>query len=95
MTLDGGGASALALDLVLAALSLSLVLAFWRLVRGPSLPDRVVALELIATLSIGFIAVYDVITDEAVFLDVAIVLALVGFLGAVAFSRYIQRSASR
>jgi multicomponent Na+:H+ antiporter subunit F len=79
----------------MAMLSLALVLAFLRLARGPSLPDRVVALELIATITVGFIAAWCVLTAESVFLDVAMVIALVGFLGSVAYARYIQRGTLR
>ncbi|MBM4460868.1 MAG: cation:proton antiporter [Chloroflexi bacterium] len=72
-------------------LTIAVILAFVRLVRGPSLPDRVVALDLIATLMIGIIAVYAIATDEPVLLDLAIVLALISFLGTVAFAYYIER----
>lgn len=80
---------------VMAMLCVALFLAFWRLLRGPSLPDRVVALDLIALLSVGFIAIYDIVTNDTVFLDVAIVLGLVAFLGTVAFARYVERGATR
>lgn len=83
------------LNVVMMMLSVALLLAFARLAIGPTLPDRVVALELTATLGVGVIAVYDVVTHQPVFLDVATVMALVAFLGAVAFARYIERSASR
>ncbi|MBW3635244.1 MAG: cation:proton antiporter [Armatimonadetes bacterium] len=79
----------------MAMLCVALFLAFWRLLRGPSLPDRVVALDLIALLSVGFIAIYDIVTNDTVFLDVAIVLGLVAFLGTVAFARYVERGATR
>ena len=85
----------LATNVVLAMLSVAMFLAFWRLLRGPSLPDRVVALDLIALLSIGFIAIYDITTNDAVFLDVAIALGLVAFLGTISFARYVERGASR
>jgi multicomponent Na+:H+ antiporter subunit F len=90
-----GDVLAATLELATAMLSLALLLAFARLVRGPSLADRVVALELIASLSVGMIAAYDVRTGLPVFLDVAMVLALVGFLGSVAYARYIQWTADR
>jgi multicomponent Na+:H+ antiporter subunit F len=80
---------------VLAMLCVALFLAFLRLLRGPTLPDRVVALDLIALLSVGFIAMYDIVTNDTVFLDVAIVLGLVAFLGTVAFARYVERGARR
>lgn len=83
------------LQLVLGMLTLSLFLAFLRLVRGPSLPDRVVALELIATLTVGSIAVYDIATNQPILLDAATVLALISFVGAVAFARYVEKGASQ
>ena len=81
--------------IVLIMLSLALVLAFIRLVIGPSLPDRVVALDLIAIISMGIIADYDIATNDTVFLDIAVVLALIAFLSTVAFARYVERGAPR
>ena len=72
-------------------LTLSVVLAFVRLLRGPSLPDRVVAFDLMTSLAVGIMALYSIATEETVFLDVAIVLALISFLGTVAFARYLER----
>ena len=72
-------------------LTISVILAFVRLVRGPTLPDRVVALDLIATLMIGMIAIHAIATQEPIFLDAALVLALLSFLGTLAFARYIER----
>jgi multicomponent Na+:H+ antiporter subunit F len=78
------------IELALVALALGIVLAFVRLVRGPSLMDRVTALELIASLVAGVVAVYAIGTDEPALIDVAIALALVAFIGAVAFARYAE-----
>jgi multicomponent Na+:H+ antiporter subunit F len=78
---------------VFVLLLVALLLAFARLVRGPSLPDRVVALDLIAVISAGFIAIYAIDSGQPVFLDAAIVLGLITFLGSVAFARYIERRA--
>jgi len=76
---------------ILPILSLALLCSFIRLVRGPSLPDRVVALDLMATLVIGIVAVYSIATGRSAYLDVAIILALIAFLGTVAFAYYLQR----
>jgi multicomponent Na+:H+ antiporter subunit F len=76
-------------------LSLSLILGFVRLVRGPSLPDRVVALELIASITVGLIIVYAIQYGMPYFIDVALVLALTGFMAAVGFARYLERGGSR
>lgn len=80
-------------SLVFLMIGLAMVLAFVRLVRGPSLPDRVVALDMIAVASAGFITVYAISTNQRVFIDVAIVLALITFLGTVAFAQYVERRA--
>jgi multicomponent Na+:H+ antiporter subunit F len=79
--------------LILPLLSAAILLTFVRLVRGPSLPDRVVALDLLSTLGIGVIAAYSIATDQPVFLDVASILALVSFLGTVAFAYYLEQRA--
>lgn len=72
-------------------LLLGMLFAFIRLLLGPSLPDRIVSLELIASLTVGLIAVYAVDSGVGAALDVALVLALTGFLAAIAFSRYLEK----
>ena len=79
----------------LAVLGVAFAITFVRLVRGPTLPDRVVALELITTIFVGFVAVWAIASGQTVYLDVGIVLALVGFLSAVAFARYMVLGAGR
>ncbi|MDP8905823.1 MAG: monovalent cation/H+ antiporter complex subunit F [Chloroflexota bacterium] len=74
--------------------SVALFLAATRLFRGPSLADRIVALELIAGLMVGIIAVVTIVGNQPVLIDVAIALALVGFLGAVAFARYMEKGST-
>ena len=72
-------------------LSLALLFAMTRLIRGPRLESRVVALDLLTILGIGIIATYAVMSDQTVFLDIAIVLALISFLGTIAFAFYLER----
>ena len=84
--------SDLALYGVLPILGIAMILALVRLLIGPSLPDRVVALDLMTSLGIGTIATYAIATEQAALLDVAIILALVSFLGTVAFAYYIERT---
>lgn len=74
-----------------AILSLSLLLSFVRLLLGPTLPDRVVALELMASLTVGFIGVHAIASQRFAFLDVAMVLALTAFLAAVGFARFLEK----
>lgn len=80
-----------AVQLASVMLTVSVVLAFIRLLRGPSLPDRVVAFDLMTSVAVGIMALYSIATKETVFLDVAIVLALISFLGTVAFARYLEQ----
>ena len=82
--IDVIGSAALTLLMVTIALS------FIRLYKGPSLPDRVVALDLLTTVGIAITAVYAVITERPVILDVATILALISFLGTIAFAYYID-----
>ncbi len=69
----------------------ALILALIRLALGPTLPDRVVGLDLIATIIIGIIAGHTILTVEKVFLNPAVVMALISFLGTVAFARYLEK----
>jgi multicomponent Na+:H+ antiporter subunit F len=79
------------LTVVFLVLGAGLILALIRLVRGPSLPDRVVALDLIAYVSIGFAIVYAIASNKPDFLEVALVLGLIAFLGTVAIARFVER----
>jgi multicomponent Na+:H+ antiporter subunit F len=76
-------------------LCLSLLLVSLRLMLGPSLPDRVVSLDLLAILAAGFIALYSISAHQPVYLDVAITLTLIAFLSTVAFARYVQQMGIR
>lgn len=75
-----------------AALTVAFVMAVVRMVRGPSLPDRIVALDMVSYLAVGFIAVTTLVSGQGVFLDVALALALIAFLAVVAFSRYVEQN---
>lgn len=79
------------INITLGLLILAMFLTFIRLVRGPSLPSRVVALDMMGSLAVGIIAVYAVATRQTIFLDVAIVLALIAFLGTVAFAYFVEK----
>lgn len=73
----------------LAALSLGLLLTVLRILRGPTLPDRVLGLDMLVAIAIGFIAVLAIRSGFNLYIDIAIALGLVGFLATVAFARFI------
>lgn len=79
--------SSVALILVTA----SIVLAFVRVLRGPSLPDRVMALDMIGLMAVSVIVLTAIASDEPVLMDAAIALALISFLGTLAFARFIEQ----
>ena len=77
--------------ITLVTLGVALIVAFIRLVRGPTLPDRVVAMDLIGVLVVGLIVVLAGQSGVRATLDAAIVIALVGFLGTIAYATYVER----
>ncbi len=78
---------------VMIVLGLSIVFSVGRLLRGPTLPDRVVALDLFGMLAVGVICVYSVITEQPALLSVGVVMGLILFLGTCAFALYMERRA--
>jgi len=76
----------------LVVLLISIALALVRLIKGPDAADRIVALDLISMLIIGFLATESIYAGETSFLDVAIGYALIAFLGTVALARFLMRS---
>lgn len=85
------GAVQIAFVMVMAAVILSMV----RLIKGPSLPDRVVALDTMTVLIVAFCGLYTLDSGATAFLDVAVVLALIGFLATVALARFVERKRKR
>lgn len=76
---------------ILPILAVCVIMVFIRIFKGPSIVDRVVGLDLLITIGIGIITVYSIRQNEELLLDVAIILALIAFLGTVAFSYYIEK----
>jgi multicomponent Na+:H+ antiporter subunit F len=78
-------------QVTLVTLGLALLIAFVRLVKGPTLPDRIVASDLLGVLVVGLIVVLAGWSGVSATLDAAIVIALIGFLGTVAYATYVER----
>lgn len=73
----------------LAILSLAFLATVYRVIVGPTLGDRVVALDMLVGIAIGFIAIIAIKTGFTLYIDIAIALGLVGFLATIAFARFI------
>jgi multicomponent K+:H+ antiporter subunit F len=80
-----------AANLAVAILSIALLLCLVRLVRGPSIPDRILALDTLYVDTVALLIVIGVRLSEPSFYDSALVIALLGFVGTVALARYHMR----
>ena len=77
---------------ILFMLTVTMSLSTYRIFKGPGLPDRVVALDLLTTVAIALSAVYAMATNQPAFIDVAMILAIIAFLGTIGFARFIDLS---
>lgn len=77
-----------------AVLTVGMILAFIRLVLGPSLPDRVLAFDAMAIMSVGALVLVSIAADVPILLDVALALALITFLGTIALALSLEKGVS-
>lgn len=84
-----------AVNVGLFVLGVSFLLTVWRVIKGPTLPDRVIALDMLVGIVMGFIALIAIRTGFTLYIDIAISLGLVGFLATVAFARFILSRKAR
>jgi multisubunit Na+/H+ antiporter MnhF subunit len=74
----------------LGVIAVAIALCFVRVIRGPSLFDRVLAFDCIALCLVGGVLLLSLLLSSAVFMDVVLVVALLGFLGAVSLAAYLE-----
>ena len=79
-----------AIGLILLAMVLLLIPASYRIIVGPSLPDRLAAVDLITTLLVGIIVLLAALEETTVVVDMAIALAAFAFIGTLTIARYIS-----
>lgn len=77
----------IAFTLVAAAIALN----FWRLLRGPSAPDRILALDTLYINTIALLVLLGIQLSSAMYFESALLIALMGFVGTVAFCKYLLR----
>jgi len=78
------------LDFSLIFMVLAFIPCIYRIIKGPTIPDRVVALDAMTTVIIVMLGAYSYDKGSAFFLDVAMVLAVISFVGTVAISKYLD-----
>ena len=72
-----------------------MILTLLRLVKGPSLPDRIVAVDLFSVFAMAIVIIYTFQTDQLSYLNASFVLAIIAFLGTVAFARFLEMRAKK
>jgi len=72
-------------------LLISSLLTLIRMIVGPTIPDRVVALDAMTTTTSGLMVLYGVITEQSVIIDVALVYAILSFIATLYIARYLER----
>ena len=81
----------IAITIAFSALLLALVFAVARLILGPKPANMIVALDLIASIVMGYILIYALLVDKAVYVDIAVIISLISFMGTVAISNYLNQ----
>ncbi len=83
--------TAAVLPFVTLAFVLALLLAAWRLLRGPSTPDRILALDTLYVNAVALLMLFGIMLGTSLYFEAALVIALLGFVGTVALARFVLR----
>ena len=81
----------ISLKIGMVLISIAIILSFYRLVKGPSQPDRILALDTLYINSIALLVLTGLFLDSAVYFEAALLIAVMGFVGTVALSKYLLR----
>lgn len=81
----------LALNFAIVAVTLALLLCGWRLLRGPEIPDRVLALDTLYVNVVALVILFGIRWNTALLFEAALIVALLGFVSTVALARYLSR----
>lgn len=74
-----------------ALLGLAFLLSFWRLLRGPDAPDRVLALDTLYVNTIALLVLFGIDIGSAIYFEAALLIAMMGFVGTIALCKYLLR----
>lgn len=81
----------IAIPIALALVTLAVTMSFWRLLKGPSVPDRILALDTLYVNSIALLVLLGIQLASVMFFEAALLIALMGFVGTVALCKYLLR----
>jgi multicomponent K+:H+ antiporter subunit F len=80
-----------ALAVAFALVGTAFGLTLWRLIRGPSAPDRILALDTLAINGIALLVLLGIRLDSALYFEAGLLIAMMGFVGTIAFCKYLLR----
>lgn len=81
--------------LILPMLSVAALLVVYRFIKGPSLADRVIAVDLLFIIGIAITTAFSLLSGESLFLDIATLFSLIGFLSTTAFAYYLVKKSKK
>ncbi len=82
---------AIIVTLSIYAIALALAMSLWRLLRGPTLPDRILALDTVSINTIALLVLYGIRIGSSIYFEAALIIAMLGFVSTVALSKYVMR----
>ena len=78
-------------NIIMILLMLSMLITLYRFLKGPTLSDRVVAFDVMSIMGVSLLVLLAVYFQRSLYLDIALVFGLIGFLGSTIFGRYIEK----
>lgn len=81
----------LLLKIALFGVSLSMIMFLYRLIKGPSVPDRVIALDAMGINLLAIIALASIVMDTSAYLEAILLLGILSFIGTVAFAKFLEK----
>ncbi|WP_135613042.1 cation:proton antiporter [Methanococcoides sp. AM1] len=82
--------NSLLLDISLTFMVIAIIPCIYRIIKGPTIPDRVIAVDAMTTVIVAILGIYSYIQGSAFFMDVALVLAIISFVGTITISKYLD-----
>jgi multicomponent K+:H+ antiporter subunit F len=81
----------ISIKIAFAAIAISMLLTMYRLIKGPSVPDRILALDTLYVNAVALLVMFGIQDRTSIYFEAALLIALMGFVGTVALSRYLAR----
>ncbi len=78
------------MNVFIALLLLCMFMCLYRVGRGPTAPDRIVAIDIMGILMVGFCAIFSIITKKDLYMNIAISWALLNFIGTLSLAKYLE-----